>query len=69
MFVKKFNQFILEKQTDEKLVKKVKTEMQTEMGECPRCGRSFHDCMCSERDYYSTVNAYRTPPGKKLKSK
>ena len=69
MFIKSYNQFILEKQTDEPLLAKIKAGMEKEIGDCPRCGKSFHDCVCPEKDYFSTMNAYRTPPGKKHKSK
>jgi hypothetical protein len=30
---------------------------------CPRCGKREGDCECSEKDFYSTVNAYRIPKG------
>jgi hypothetical protein len=66
MFIKKYSDFILEKQSDENLMKQINAESKRDIGTCPRCGESFHDCICPDRDYYSTVNAHRTPAGKKI---
>lgn len=30
---------------------------------CPRCGEKEGDCQCPEKDFFSTVNAYRIPKG------
>ena len=35
-------------------------------GTCPRCGNTEKECSCQEKDYYSTVNAYRIPTGHKV---
>jgi hypothetical protein len=69
MAIKKFTQFITEKQTDKELKKKAEEELNDKIDECPRCGKSFHDCICPETDYYSTVNIYRTPKGELKKGK
>jgi hypothetical protein len=63
MAIKKFTQFIAEKQTDKELKKKAEEDLGQVVDKCPRCGASFHDCICPEIDYYSTVNIYRTPKG------
>lgn len=36
---------------------------------CPRCGHKEGDCECSEKDFYSTINAYRIPKGKMVNIK
>lgn len=33
-------------------------------GKCARCGKLPKFCKCPEKDYYSTVNAYRITKGK-----
>lgn len=30
---------------------------------CPRCGQKEGECECPEKDFYSTINAYRIPKG------
>ena len=63
MALKKFTTLIAEKQTDKELKKKAEEALSDVVSECPRCGKSFHDCICPTTDYYSTVNIYRTPKG------
>lgn len=36
---------------------------------CPRCGQKEGDCECPEKDFYSTINAYRIPKGKMVNIK
>lgn len=73
MFFKFFNQFISESQIEheipkpDKLMSKVNKQLDAERNKCPRCGKYFINCICTERDYYSTVNAYRIPAGEKHK--
>jgi hypothetical protein len=62
---KNYKQFITEGQTDKPLVKKIEQSIKDNSETCPRCGESFHGCICPEKDYFSTMNAYRTPAGKK----
>jgi hypothetical protein len=64
MALKKFTSFVNEKQTDKELKSKVEKAISDEAENCPRCGNSFHECICPTADYYSTVNIYRTPKGK-----
>jgi DTW domain-containing protein YfiP len=63
MALKKFTQFITEKQTDKELKQQAEEDLGNVVDTCPRCGKSFHDCICPEIDYFSTVNIYRTPKG------
>lgn len=64
MKLKKFNDFINEKQTDPDLVLKMQEYMRNQGDKCPRCGKNFSECICMERDYASTVNLYRLGKGK-----
>ena len=60
-FIKSLN----EKQTNPELMQQMEDEVFDKAAECPRCGKLENECICQERDAFSTVNAYRAAPGKK----
>ena len=60
-FIKSLN----EKQTDPELMQKMEDEVFDKAAECPRCGKLENECICQERDPFSTVNAFRASGGVK----
>ena len=66
---RKFKSYVSEKQTDPDLMKKMEEEVLDKSADCPRCGLKEDECVCVERDSFSTVNAYRAPTGDKKEKK
>jgi hypothetical protein len=68
--IKEFIKSLNEKQTDPELMQQMEDEVAELAAECPRCGKLENECVCQERDAFSTVNAFRAAPGiKKDKGK
>jgi len=62
-FIKSLN----EKQTDPELMAKMEDDLYDEASFCPRCGKDESECICQDRDFFSTVTVYRAANGKKKK--
>ena len=65
MKIKKFTEFITEKQTDPKLKQKAETSVLNASNKCQRCGEKLDNCACESDDWASTRNAHLIKPGKK----
>jgi hypothetical protein len=56
-----------EEPVDKKKQKAVDKEREDNEKVCPRCGhKEGEGCKCGEKDFYSTVNAYRIPKGEQV---
>jgi len=60
-----FKKSLNEEQTDPELAARMQEEVIKKSSECPRCGMPENECICNERDQFSTVNAFRSPSGEK----
>lgn len=59
-----------EEPVDKKKQKAVDKDRENNEKVCPRCGhKEGEGCKCSEKDFYSTVNAYRIPKGQMVNIK
>lgn len=65
--IKEFIKGVNEQQTEPELVKKLEDELSKDSSKCPRCGEQEDNCICQERDSYSTINSYRIKKGDKHK--
>jgi hypothetical protein len=54
---------------DKKKEEEIEKYREERMKVCPRCGQKEGDCECPEKDFYSTVNAYRIPKGQMVNIK
>jgi hypothetical protein len=60
-----FKKNLNEEQTDPELATNMQEDIIKKSGECPRCGSPDNECICQERDQFSTVNLFRAPSGEK----
>jgi hypothetical protein len=59
-----------EEPVDKEKQKAVDKEREDHEKVCPRCGhKEGEGCKCNEKDFYSTVNAYRIPKGQMINIK
>ena len=48
---------------DDEVEKDVKSYMNKNKDNCPRCGEKLDKCKCNSKDPWSTQNYHRTPKG------
>jgi len=61
--IKDFIKNLNEKQTDPELMQQMEDEVFDKAAECPRCSKLENECICQDRDSFSTVNSFRAAKG------